>query len=75
MSRIGKMPIVILEKVEVTIVDNNIKVKGPLGELSFDFSEKVKVTKEENQIIVTPVDDSARALWGTTRSIINNLVI
>jgi ribosomal protein L6P/L9E len=30
MSRIGKMPIVILEKVEVTIVDNNIKVKGPL---------------------------------------------
>ena len=75
MSRIGKMPIVILEKVEVTIVDNNIKVKGPLWELSFDFSSKVKVSKEENSIIVTPVDDSASALWGTTRSIINNLVI
>jgi ribosomal protein L6P/L9E len=30
MSRIGKLPIEILEKVEVTIVDNNIKVKGPL---------------------------------------------
>ena len=74
MSRIGKMPIALLEKVDVTIVDNNIKVKGPLGELSFDFSEKVKVTKEENQIIVTPVDDSANALWGTTRSIISNLV-
>lgn len=75
MSRIGKMPIVILEKVDVTIVDNNIKVKGPLWELSFDFSPKVKVVKEENSIIVTPVDDSASALWGTTRSIINNLVI
>jgi len=75
MSRIGKLPIEILEKVEVTIVDNNIKVKGPLWELSFDFSPKVKVAKEENSIIVTPVDDSASALWGTTRSIINNLVI
>lgn len=75
MSRIGKMPIVILEKVDVTIVDNNIKVKGPLWELSFDFSPKVKVIKEENSIIVSPVDDSASALWGTTRSIINNLVI
>jgi len=75
MSRIGKMPIVISEKVEVTISNNNIKVKGPLGELSFDFSPKVEVIKEENSIIVKPVDDSANALWGTTRSIINNLVI
>jgi len=75
MSRIGKMPIEILEKVEVTIVDNNVKVKGPLWELSFDFSPKVKVVKEENSIIVSPVDESANALWGTTRSIINNLVI
>ncbi|MCD5385403.1 50S ribosomal protein L6 [Candidatus Gracilibacteria bacterium] len=75
MSRIGKMPIALTEKVEVTIAENNIKVKGPLGELSFDFSKKVNVVKEENSIIVTPVDDSAIALWGTTRSIINNLVI
>ncbi len=37
--------------------------------------EAVKVVKEDNQIIVTPVDESASALWGTTRSIINNLVI
>ena len=75
MSRIGKMPIAILEKVDVTIVDNNIKVKGPLWELSFNFSDKVKVVKEENSVVVTPVDDSASALWGTTRSIINNLII
>ena len=75
MSRIGKLPIVILEKVEVTLTLNNIKVKWPLWELSFDFSDKVKVSKEDNQIMVTLVDDSANALWGTTRSIINNLVI
>jgi len=75
MSRIGKMPVVIPEKVEVTLAGNNIKVKWPLWELSFDFSDKVSVTKEENTVVVTPIDDSTKALWGTTRSIINNLVI
>jgi len=75
MSRIGKLPIVIPEKVEVTLVENNIKVKWPLWELSFDFSDKVKVTKDENSIIVSPVDESAKALWWTTRAVINNLVI
>ncbi|MFK7779817.1 MAG: 50S ribosomal protein L6 [Candidatus Gracilibacteria bacterium] len=75
MSRIGKLPVAILEKVEVTLTKNNIKVKGPLGELSFDFSNKVEVVKDKNVIIVKPVDDSSNALWGTTRSIINNMVI
>ncbi len=75
MSRIGKLPVVIPEKVEVTILDNNIKVKWPLWELAFNFSDKVEVKKEENSIIVKPLDDSASALWWTTRSIINNLVI
>ncbi len=75
MSRIGKMPVALPEKVEATITGNNIKVKGPLWELSFDFSDKVTVTKEENSVVVAPTSDSAKALWGTTRSIINNLVV
>ncbi len=75
MSRIGKLPVELSDKVEATIAGNNIKVKWPLGELSFDYSDKVEVVKEENSIIVKPVNDSAKALWGTTRSIINNLVI
>lgn len=75
MSRIGKMPILLSDKVETTLNWNNIKVKGPLWELSFDFSSKVEVLKEENSIIVKPIDESANALWGTTRSVINNLVI
>lgn len=75
MSRIGKLPVVIPEKVEVTLADNTITVKGPLWELSFDFSSKIEVKVEDNQVIVTPKDDSASALWGTTRSIINNLVV
>ncbi len=75
MSRIGKMHIVISDKVETTLKDNNIKVKWPLWELSFDYSSKIEVKKVDNEIIVTPLDDSANALWGTTRSIINNMVI
>lgn len=75
MSRIGKLPVVLPEKVDVTLSNNNIKVKWPLWELSFDFSTKVEVIKEENTLNVKPLDDSASALWGTTRSIINNLVV
>ncbi len=75
MSRIGKMPVVISDKVEVTLKDNNIKVKWPLWELSFDYSLKIEVKKVDNEVIVTPLDDSANALWGTTRSIINNMVV
>ncbi len=74
MSRIGKLPIEVPEKVEVSLKDNNIKVKGPLWELDFDFKEEVEVTKEENNIIVKPKNDSAHALWWTTRAIIANMV-
>ncbi len=75
MSRIGKLPVVLTEKVKATISNNNILVKWPLWELSFDFSSKIEVIQEENSIIIKPLDDSSSALWGTTRSIINNLVI
>lgn len=75
MSRIGKLPIVISDKLEVTLADNNITTKGPLGELSFDFSNEVEVKKEENTILVSPKNDAANALWGTTRAVINNMVV
>ena len=74
MSRIGKMPIEISDKVNVTLKDNNIVVKWTLGELSFTFSKEVEVKQEENMIIVTPMNKAANALWGTTRSLINNMV-
>lgn len=48
MSRIGKNPVTIPEKVEVKIEGNTITTKGSLGELTYDFvSEKVKVAQEE----------------------------
>jgi len=74
MSRIGKLPVVVPEKVEVEIKERNITTKWPLGSLSFEFSDKVKVEKKEEGIVISPVDEESGALWGTTRSIIANMV-
>ncbi|QFR38643.1 50S ribosomal protein L6 [Candidatus Gracilibacteria bacterium 28_42_T64] len=74
MSRIGKLPIALSDKISATIAKNVITIKGPLGELSFSYADCVQVAQEENNLIVTPVNDTAKALWGTTRSIINNMV-
>lgn len=74
MSRIGKLPIVLSDKVEVTLKGREVKVKGPLWELSFTYSDTVEVIKEENTLIVNSLWEEAKALWWTTRSIINNMV-
>lgn len=76
MSRIGKLPVVIPEKVEATIEWNTIKVKWPLWELSYSYlDDKVSVTKEENSLVVKPLTDADKAFWWTTRAVINNMVI
>lgn len=76
MSRIGKQPVVIPEKVDVTITGQSVSVKGPKGQLSIDHHQGVTVAKEEKNIIVKPVDASNknRALWGLTRTLVNNMV-
>ena len=52
MSRIGKQPIIVPEGIEVTINSSNVKVKGPKGELEYDFLPSVKVAMEDKNIIV-----------------------
>lgn len=74
MSRIGKVPVAIAEKVEVSIVKNTITVKGPLWEMNFIFSDLVTVAKVENTVVVKPVSEESAALWGTTRAIIANMM-
>jgi len=76
MSRIGKQPITVPEKVQVSLDGNNIKVKGPKGELDFTAHKLVSVNQEGSEVKVTPVDTSrqARALWGLTRTLVNNMV-
>lgn len=75
MSRIGKLPVVLSDKVDVTLNGRDIKVKGPLWELVFTHSELVEVSKEENNLIVKPLSEEAKALWWTTRAVLNNMVI
>lgn len=78
MSRIGKKIIELPENVEVTINDNTVSVKGPKGTLSQDLLDFVKVTKEEKTIVVTVDDENnkfQRSMWGTSRALINNLIV
>jgi large subunit ribosomal protein L6 len=76
MSRIGKKPVVIPAGVTVTVENNTVTVKGPKGELSREFSPAMAINVEGNELTVTrPNDEKAsRAIHGTTRALIANMV-
>jgi large subunit ribosomal protein L6 len=76
MSRIGKRPIVIPEKVKVNIEDNLVKVTGPLGELKQNVPPGIKVEIVDGKIFVTRAGEvpKLRALHGLTRVLIANMV-
>lgn len=76
MSRIGRMPVVIPAGVQVDIQGNAVSVKGPKGQLSYEHLPEVAVSVEENILTVTRTNETprARALHGTTRAVINNMV-
>lgn len=76
MSRIGGKPIPVPEKVSVNIQDRNIVVKGPKGELSLNVVDDVTIALNDNEVTVTPVDNSkqSRSMWGLHRSLIANMV-
>ncbi|MFT7579506.1 MAG: large subunit ribosomal protein L6 [Myxococcota bacterium] len=75
MSRIGKLPVDIPDKVKVNVSGAHIKVEGPLGTAERTLVG-VKITSENQQIVVEPIDMSRRnrALWGLSRSLIHNMV-
>ena len=77
MSRVGKKPIVIPNGVEVTNVGNVYTVKGPKGTLSREISPEIKVNVENNEITLERPNDlpNIRALHGTTRANLNNMVV
>jgi large subunit ribosomal protein L6 len=76
MSRIGKAPIVLPQKVEVTITPGEIQVKGPLGSLSQRIAPEVQVEKVENRIQFKAAGNSrhADAMSGTLRALVANMV-
>ena len=76
MSRIGKNPIPIPDKVAVTLDGLAVSVKGPKGELSRTLPEGVSVSQVENTIVVTPTSQKrkSRERHGLCRSLVANMV-
>ncbi len=76
MSRIGRMPVEIPGGVQVEVKGKNVRVKGPKGELQRTFSNIIGIAMENNQLVITRNSDepSERALHGTTRAVLANMV-
>ena len=76
MSRIANYPVDIPEKVEVTISNGAVSVKGPLGALSQHVGAQVQIDRVENQLQFKPANDSqqANAMSGTARALVFNMV-
>lgn len=76
MSRIGRLPVTIPESVKIDINGSEVRVKGPKGEMVRSFSPEIGIALENDQLLVTRSSDLApiRALHGTTRALINNMV-
>ena len=74
MSRIGNLPITLPAKVEVAISGGEITVKGPLGSLSRRIADGVVVEKSGDTIVCKAARPEARALHGTTRALLANMV-
>ena len=76
LSRIGKNPVPIPSGVSIEISGNEVKVKGPKGELSQKFHKLIEIKKDGETLVVVPQNESkeARALWGLSRTLIANMV-
>src|SRR5690242_19835463 len=77
MSRIGRMPINVPDKVTVTIDNGLVSVKGPRGELSQPIPEGVHVVQQDGHLVVERESEIKRhkALHGLTRTLVNNMVV
>jgi large subunit ribosomal protein L6 len=77
MSRLGKLPIELPEKVDVKIDGKKISVKGPGGQLQYIATAHVNVEMKDKTVVVTPSGETreSKAMWGTTRTLINNMVL
>jgi large subunit ribosomal protein L6 len=74
MSRVGKLPVKIPEKVKVAVDGQVVKVEGPKGKMSFPFNPTVKVEVGKGEVLVKRPDDSrlAKGLHGLTRTLVKN---
>ncbi len=77
MSRIGKKPVAVPAGVTAKVDGQLVQVKGTKGQLEFLVPDQVSVVYQDNAIKVDPRDQSkrARALWGTARAQVNNIIL
>ena len=77
MSRTGNMPIEIPDGIDVTLNETNIIVKDKSGEKQFKFSKDLIVSIENKQILITPkeLNKKTKMIWGTTRSVLNSIIL
>lgn len=77
MSRVGKYPVTVPSGVTVAVSDGVLTVKGKLGVLTLALRDEVETSLEGDKVWVKPRGDSkfSRAMWGTTRANIRNMVV
>ncbi len=76
MSRIGKLPVPVPDKVKIDIKGHTVLVEGPKGKVTKTFAPVVSIKLADKKISIAPIEDSrfARAMFGTARSVIAGMV-
>jgi large subunit ribosomal protein L6 len=76
MSRIGKHPVPIPSGVQVALDGERLSAKGQLGSLSLVVSNEVSATIADGAVTIEPRHETkrSRAMWGTTRALVNNMI-
>ena len=76
MSRIGRLPVAVPNGVQINVQGSDVHVKGPKGEMKRTFSPQMGIALENGEVIITRKSDDPkeRALHGTTRAVIANMV-
>ncbi len=76
MSRVGKLPVKIPDKVKVAVANGDIKVEGPKGKMHFPFNPRVNVEVAGQEVRVTRPDETrvSKGLHGLTRTLVKNAI-
>ena len=76
MSRVGSKPVIGPDGVTIILANRALTVRGKLGEMSMSIVNQVDINHADDQIVITPKDESkaARAMWGMQRSLAQNIV-
>ena len=77
MSRIGKKPVAVPSGVTVTITGQTVAVKGPKGQLSWTVPDEIEVTQDGGELAIAKRSDNprAQAMWGLSRTLVNNMIV